>query len=508
MSQAGLLTEGALINDRYRVIGLIGGGAMARVYRVEHVELGTIHALKEQTGGDDSGSEASIEAALREARFLSKLSHPGIPRVTDFFREGGNVYFVMDYIDGQNLKSIIDRNESRALDIPTVLRWGIQICDVLIYLHSQNPPIIFRDIKPSNLIRRPDGTVNLVDFGIARRVRQGAATDTVLFGSPGYAPPEQYGQGQTTPRSDIYALGATLHHLMTGRDPSSEPFKWPSLYSLNPAVPLVLDRLVMKCLEMKPANRIESAEALRTGLRFSLQFIEEGTGASAVKKLIGFGSDTGDLSPEMLLRGPDTAPHNTAEMTVPERRHIPPVVMGSVSVETNAPRPVARRAAQPVPILQQTVDSGRSGLNQLLFSILLFAAVPIFTLNVVYLPAAVIQYVMPNSQTSAPVRLTGESEREFVLRKTDFEKQVRARRLLPVKALLDVLVGVLLFFGVVRPMRPTTAGMIAAAGGILALIILTGMLLLPDYPGLYGLFAIIELGLLVPTVQLITSEGR
>jgi serine/threonine protein kinase len=506
MSQSSLLTEGALINDRYRVIGLIGGGAMARVYRVEHVELGTIHALKEQTGGEDNQSEASIEAALREARFLSKLSHPGIPRVTDFFREAGNVYFVMDYIDGQNLKSVIDRNESRPLDIPTVLRWGIQICDVLIYLHSQNPPIIFRDIKPSNLIRRPDGTVNLVDFGIARRVRQGAATDTVLFGSPGYAPPEQYGQGQTTPRSDIYALGATLHHLMTGRDPSSEPFKWPSLYSLNPAVPLVLDRLVMKCLEMKPVNRIESAEALRTGLRFSLQFIEEGTGASAVKKLIGFGSDTGDLSPDMLLRGPEGSSRGTGEMTVPEIRHIPPVVPGRSAVEPSYPRPV-HRPSPAAPSMQTVLDAGRAKLNALLFTILFFAAVPIVALNVVYLPVAVWQYASPSGQTSAPVRISGEQEQDFQVRRVDFEKQVRSRRLLPIQALLDILVGTLLLFGVVRPMRATMTGMIAATGAILALIILTGTLLLPDHPGLYGLFAILELGLLVPAVQLITTEN-
>src|SRR5581483_4138556 len=152
MSQTPVLTEGHVINSRYRVISLIGGGAMARVYKVEHVELGTLHALKEQQGEgeDDSTTESAIETALREARFLSKLSHPGIPKVTDFFREGGKVYLVMDFVEGQTLKSILDRNGGRPLDLPTVLRWGIQICDVLTYLHSQTPPIIFRDIKPSN----------------------------------------------------------------------------------------------------------------------------------------------------------------------------------------------------------------------------------------------------------------------------------------------------------------------------------------------------------------------
>src|SRR5437868_12207788 len=176
-------------------------------------------AIKEML--DDFHDEAERTQAVdwfkREAKFLLKLNHPCIPRVRDFFAEGGRQYLVMDFIEGRTLAEVFAKegtipgvNGARGVSEARARIWARQVCDVLTYLHNQNPPVIFRDIKPSNLIRRPDDQICLVDFGIARHVRKGAPSDTTVLGSPGYAPPEQYGQSQTDQRSDIYALGATL----------------------------------------------------------------------------------------------------------------------------------------------------------------------------------------------------------------------------------------------------------------------------------------------------------
>lgn len=275
-----VLRKGTIVGNRYRILRLIGEGGAAHVYLVEHSDLGTPHALKQQTldQQEEGLPEVTVESAQREARFLSNLSHPSLPKVTDFFREGDDVYLVMDYIEGINLKEKMDAQGEKPCDIMQVVRWGVQICDVLSYLHTQEPPIIYRDVKPGNIIVRPDDTLSIVDFGIARQVRRGASSDTIRFGSEGYAPPEQYGKdghSQTEPRSDLYALGATLHHLLTGRDPSNAPFKWPSVRVLNPLVPLVLDKLVMRCVEMEVVRRPESAEAVSRALRMTLQMLEE-----------------------------------------------------------------------------------------------------------------------------------------------------------------------------------------------------------------------------------------
>jgi tRNA A-37 threonylcarbamoyl transferase component Bud32 len=505
MPQGAVLSEGSLINNRYRVIGLIGGGAMARVYKVEHNELGTLHALKEQQGEDEDTSvtENAIETALREARFLSKLSHAGIPKVTDFFREGGKVYFVMDYVEGQTLKSILDRNGGRPLDMPTVLRWGIQICDVLVYLHSQTPPIIFRDIKPSNLIRRPDGMVSMIDFGIARRVRQGASSDTIVFGSPGYAPPEQYGQGQTEARSDLYALGATLHHLLTGRDPSTTPFKWPPMRSLNPQVPMVLDKLVMKCLEMEVSRRPESAEVVGKLLRNALQLVEEGTGAE-MGSLPGTGGS-----------GAVTAAQTRAATAVVQEaaegaqrnglRFIPAPVAGG-----QAP------ASQPQDYSRPTGAAGAgwsarwahlSPLYQFLYTLLFSCAVPIVLLCVLFLFT---RPLLAPAIRPEPVRVNGdqtEYTRQMILHSQSVTAYNIYENIAVVHYSLAILVGLAFFFGVIRPMRPTPPGMVMAFGGILGLIILTGTIFLPGRPLYFIIPAIPEAFLLIPAALLMSANS-
>lgn len=218
-----------MLNDRYRIVRVLGRGGMGTVYLAEHIRLETVVAVKEVSGPRSNEDEyrLALQQCEQEAKFLVRLHHPNLPRVMDAFIENDRFYLVMEYIEGVTLENRMRDGGDGPLDVHEVVEWGLQIADVLAYLHSQEPPIIFRDLKPANIMVQPDGSVRLIDFGIARRFHPGASKDTALLGSVGYSPPEQFGRSQTDTRSDLYAFGATLHHLLTGRDPAAEPFKFP-----------------------------------------------------------------------------------------------------------------------------------------------------------------------------------------------------------------------------------------------------------------------------------------
>ncbi|HLI48122.1 MAG TPA: protein kinase [Chthonomonas sp.] len=263
------LKTGDILNERYRILRILGKGGMGTVYMAEHLHLNTLVAIKEVRLPKASGSEQAPheqETVLHEAQVLVQLHHPNLPKVTDAFIENDKFYLVMEYIEGVTLEAFLRNQERTHLDVSKVVAWGIQIADVLDYLHRQDPPIIFRDLKPSNVMLRADGSICLIDFGIARRFQPGASRDTALLGSVGYSPPEQFGKRQTDMRSDIYALGATLHHLLTGHDPASQPFKFPSVRSLNPSVPESLDRLISACLALEPEARPQTAREVKEAL--------------------------------------------------------------------------------------------------------------------------------------------------------------------------------------------------------------------------------------------------
>ncbi|MGC8669470.1 MAG: serine/threonine protein kinase [Chthonomonadales bacterium] len=260
------LEPGTLLQGRYRVEEAVGRGGMGAVYRAQDTRLDTTVAVKEllEQPGTPDQRELAVMQFKREARFLGQLSHPNLPKVTDYFVDDGRCYLVMEFIHGRTLEAVLRSNEGRALPLRQVLEWAMQLADVLHYLHSQDPPIVFRDLKPANIMLTEGGTIKLIDFGIARRFDVAATKDTLLYGSPGYSPPEQYGHSQTDPRADLYAFGATLHHLLTGRDPAPTPFKFPSTRSYNPQVPPELDEFILRCVRMDPAERIHSAaEALQ-----------------------------------------------------------------------------------------------------------------------------------------------------------------------------------------------------------------------------------------------------
>ena len=216
---------GVMLQNRYRVIRQLGGGGQALVFLVDDLNLGVVRAVKELLPDPAATQQERLAAYDQfrvEARILADLNHPNLARVWDHFRVGDTAYLVMDFVNGQTLEEILAGSQGFVPEA-AVLRWAGQLCDVLDYLHRQKPPIIFRDLKPSNVMLDRDDTIKLIDFGIARYFKAGQAMDTVNMGTPGYAPLEQHGGGQTDARSDVYALGATLYHLLTGHEPVSAP---------------------------------------------------------------------------------------------------------------------------------------------------------------------------------------------------------------------------------------------------------------------------------------------
>ena len=255
------LQPGTLLNQRFNIVEIVGQGGMGTVYKAEHIRLHVVYAVKEIRGTGIEGTEKQqdLAACEHEAQFLVKLDHPHLPKVTDAFIENDNFYLVMQFIEGVTLDTRLSEAHGAPLDVLQSVEWGLQIADVLAYLHTQDPPIIFRDLKPSNVMIQPDGSIKLIDFGIARNFQPGASKDTSLLGSVGYSPPEQFGKGQTDQRSDVYAFGATLHHLVTGRDPALQPFKFAPAHTLNRLVPESLSHLLDMCLAIEPNLRPQSA---------------------------------------------------------------------------------------------------------------------------------------------------------------------------------------------------------------------------------------------------------
>ncbi len=260
---------GSVVGGRYRLISLLGRGGGGAVYLAEDTELfDRPVAVKEMV--EQHASQAERDAAVarftQEAKMLVTLSHPNLPDLRSYFAEGGRHYLVMEYVEGTTLLAQLEQANG-ALPPAIVAEWGRQICDVLSYLHSRTPPVIFRDLKPSNIMIDRLGHIKLIDFGTARHFDLTKNTDTLKMGSIGYAAPEQYqGQGQTSPRSDVYALGVTLHQLLTNADPTARPFVFTPPSLLRPEIPEGLSRAVMRAVNLDPAQRFQSALEFRRAL--------------------------------------------------------------------------------------------------------------------------------------------------------------------------------------------------------------------------------------------------
>ncbi len=254
------LSPGATIgHDRYTIRRIVALGGMGAVYEADDLHLHRLCAVKEMLDNftEQRDRDQAVEWFRREASMLHDLNHPAIPRVRDSFEEGGRFYLVMDFVHGRNLAEILDREGPQGLPEARVRNWAVQLCDVLSYLHHQN--VIFRDLKPANVMVGPDERVKLIDFGIARNLRaQNEATVIVTFG---FAAPEQM-QGHPEPRSDIFSLGATLHRLLTHHDPATNMplvFNFPTVRSLRPDVSPGFEQIIMCAVSPRPADRWATA---------------------------------------------------------------------------------------------------------------------------------------------------------------------------------------------------------------------------------------------------------
>jgi Tfp pilus assembly protein PilE len=261
------MQPGDVVSYRFKVIRKLGGGAYGTVYLVESIrEPGREFALKEIVEHDLSPEERkdAVELFRREAKILMGLHHEGLPAVFDAFStadpESGSElhYLVMEKVDGETLEAKQKRGNA-PFPIQTVIPWAIQLAKIMQFLHSQQPdPLIFRDLKPSNVMCDDSGKIWLIDFGIARYFAPGKLKDTYALGTPGFSPPEQYGSGQSDVRSDIFSFGVTLYRLLSFQDPEQFKFKFPPLKTYACDLPDWLDEMVMKCTALNPGDRFQS----------------------------------------------------------------------------------------------------------------------------------------------------------------------------------------------------------------------------------------------------------
>lgn len=256
-----MLEIGSVIDGKYKILNKIGQGGMSTVYLAMNERANKPWAVKEVRKDGAADFEVIKQSQIMETNLLKKLDHPNLPSIVDVIDQKDCFLIVMDYIEGKPLSDAL--KEQNSLPCEDVIEWAKQLCDVLEYLHTRKPPIIYRDMKPSNVMLQPDGTVKLIDFGIAREFKEKKIQDTTCLGTRGYAAPEQFGgQGQTDARTDIYCLGATIYHLVTGHNPSEPPYEMYPIRHWNPAFSSGLEKIILKCTQRNPDDRYQSCAEL------------------------------------------------------------------------------------------------------------------------------------------------------------------------------------------------------------------------------------------------------
>lgn len=265
-------------NDTYEIKSLIGKGGMSTVYLAEHKRLHTRWAVKEVR--KQQGTRFDF---LAESNILKRLQHPMLPRIVNIFEDTENIYIVEDYVEGITLDDLLKREKK--VDEPLALQWFRDLCGVLRYLHTQQPSIIYRDMKPANVMLQPDGSLKLIDFGIAREYKEASSGDTTYIGTKGYAAPEQFGRAQTDARTDIYALGVTMYHLVTGKSPYEPPYQFVPARELDGKLSHGIEYILNKCVQPEPADRYQDVDKLLDDLNHIYRFDKAWKRVQAVKRV-------------------------------------------------------------------------------------------------------------------------------------------------------------------------------------------------------------------------------
>lgn len=249
-----------IIDSKYEILKLLNTGGMnSAIYLALDKKLNRQWAIKKVR----KSSSQTTSMLMAEASIMKNLDHPMLPRIVGIEEDPKFFYIIMDFVQGENLKTVVTSSGPQAQD--TVVSWGVKLCDVLTYLHGKG--IVYRDMKPANIMLSPDGNIKLIDFGIAREYKENASEDTTALGTEGYAAPEQYeGKGQTDARTDVYGMGITLFQLLTGVNPSSYQENIFSIRLQNPSLSSGLDKIILKCTNKDPKKRYQSTEELKKAL--------------------------------------------------------------------------------------------------------------------------------------------------------------------------------------------------------------------------------------------------
>lgn len=256
-----MIKIGSFIDDRYEILKEIGRGGMSIVYLAMDNRLNKSLVVKDIRKRDNSNNELLINSLVVEANMLKKLDHGSLPKIYDIIESEGDIYVVMDYVEGESLKQKLKRE--KVISAKLVINWAKQLAEVLHYLHTRKPhPIIYRDMKPDNIMLTPEGKIKLIDFGIAREFKDESLTDTTNLGTKTYAAPEQLSGKRTDARTDIYSLGLTLYQLITGKSLADPPYEVRPIRQWDPTLPEGLEHIILKCTQAEPENRYQTSEEL------------------------------------------------------------------------------------------------------------------------------------------------------------------------------------------------------------------------------------------------------
>ncbi len=269
-----MLEVGSLIDGKYKILNKVGQGGMSVVYLAMNERANKQWAVKEVRKDGVLDFESVKQGLVAETDILKKLSHKHLPSIIDVIDTQDSFIIIMDYVQGNSLDKAL--KEFGAQPQEDVIEWAKQLCDVLGYLHTREPAIIYRDMKPANVMLKPDGSISLIDFGTAREHKASKVEDTTCLGTRGYAAPEQYGgMGQTDARTDIYCLGATIYHLVTGMNPSEPPYEIRPITEIDPSLSTGLEKIILKCTQNNPADRYQSCAELMYDLEHYKDFEDE-----------------------------------------------------------------------------------------------------------------------------------------------------------------------------------------------------------------------------------------